>query len=73
METEHKLVKTDYGYDYRGVSITRKKSGEFTFDKIWKFNSRPLPMKLRECVADIDNCLDNLGATVERYKIKVGE
>lgn len=66
-----KLTKTDYGYDYRGVAITRTKSGEFTYSKISKFYHRPLPMKLAEVIAEIDMHLDN-GAIIERCRIKVG-
>ncbi len=65
------LIKTAYGYDYRGVSITRTKKCEFTYDQISKFYYRPMPMKLAEVVAEIDTHLDN-GAVVERYRIKVG-
>jgi hypothetical protein len=63
------LIKTDYGYDYRGVAITRTKSGEFTYGTIAKFNYRPMPMKLWEIVVEIDKHLAN-GATVERYRVK---
>jgi hypothetical protein len=65
------LIKTAYGYDYRGVSITRTKKGEFTYDVLSKFYYRPLPMKLAEVIAEIDAHLDK-GATIERYRIKVG-
>jgi len=65
------IIKTDYGYDYRGVAITRTKTGEFTYGKISEFNYLPLPMKLAEVMAEIDAHLDN-GGTVERYRIKVG-
>ena len=67
------LIKTDYGYDYRGVSITRTSKGDFTYGKIFPNDDfvRPVPMKLTECKAEIDNYLDNKGATVERYRIKV--
>ena len=68
------LIKTNLGYDYRGVSITRTSAGEFTYGKIFPSNDflRPLPMKLSECKAEIDDYLDNKGATVERYRVKVG-
>ena len=65
----NKLVKTDYGYDYRGVAIIRTKSGEFVYNKVSRFYSRPLEMKLSEVVAEIDEHLNN-GATVERFRIK---
>lgn len=64
------LVKTGYGYDYRGVAITRTSAGEFTFGIISKFNSRPLSMKLSEARSEIDKYLAN-GATIERYRIKI--
>jgi hypothetical protein len=64
-----KLIKTDYGYDYRGVAITRTKSGEFTYGTISKIYYRPMPMKLAEVIAEIDTHLAK-GATVERYRIK---
>ena len=67
----NKLIKTDYGYDYRGVAIIRHKNGEFSFNKITKFNSKPLPSTLADIQTQIDNLL-NAGATVERYRIKVG-
>ena len=63
-----KLIKTDYGYDYRGVAITRTKLGEFTYGTISKNYYRPMPMKLAEVIAEIDGHLDN-GATIERYRI----
>lgn len=68
------LIKTDYGYDYRGVAITRTKSGEFIFrfvqDFTKEFNYRgTLSMKLSEARAEIDKHLAN-GATVEGYRIK---
>lgn len=65
------LVKTDYGYDYKGVAITRTKSGQFTYGRVSDFVYRPLSMKLSEVIAEIDQHLEN-GATVERYRIKVG-
>jgi hypothetical protein len=65
------LVKTDYGYDYQGVAITRTKSGQFTYSKVSNFVYRPMPMKLSEVIAEIDEHLAN-GATVERYRVKVG-
>jgi hypothetical protein len=64
------LVKTEYGYDYRGVSITRTKSGGFTYGKVSRFNYTPTPMKLAEVIEEIDRHLEN-GATVERYRIKI--
>jgi hypothetical protein len=63
------LIKTAYGYDYRGVAITRTKSGEFTYGKISQFNYRPASMKLAEVLVEIDEHLAK-GATVERYRIK---
>jgi hypothetical protein len=65
------LIKTNYGYDYRGIAITRTKTGEFTYGQISKFNYRPMPMKLAEVLAEINAHLDN-GATIERYRIKIG-
>ena len=64
-----KLIKTDYGYDYLGVAITRTKSGEFTYGTISEFNHRPLAMKLAEVCREIDSHLIN-GATIERMRIK---
>jgi hypothetical protein len=63
------LIKTTYGYDYRGVAITRTKSGEFTYGQISQFHYRPMPMKLAEVLAEIDEHLTK-GASVERYRIK---
>ena len=69
---EKMLVKTDQGYDYRGVSITKCKDGGFTYGRIDKFNYRTASRLLKECVSEIDNYLDEQGATIERYRIKVG-
>lgn len=66
------LIKTDYGYDYRGVSITRGKDGGFTYGRVSKFNYTTATRLLKECVSEIDAYLDTKGATVERYKIKMG-
>jgi len=68
---KNQLIKTDYGYDYRGVAISRRKNG-FSFCRIANFNYKSYSQTLTQCVADIDNYLDNLGATVERYRIKLG-
>jgi hypothetical protein len=67
----NQLIKTEYGYDYRGVAITRRKRG-FTFGRISEFNYNSSVGSLKECCASIDNYLDNLGAKIERYRIKVG-
>ena len=69
--TTQKLTKTEYGYDYRGVAITRCKIG-FTYSRITKFNHRPYAITLKECMSEIDHHLDVAGASVERYRIKVG-
>lgn len=71
MKSKYSMTKTDYGYDYRGVAITRR-SGGFTYGRITEFNHRTYPKTLKECIGDIDNYLDFVGATVERYRIKVG-
>jgi len=69
MTIKYSMTKTDYGYDYRGVAITRRKIG-FTYGRITEFNHRTYPKTLKECISEIDNYLDVLGATVERYRIK---
>lgn len=62
------LEKTAYGYDYRGVSITKAKGG-FTFSYIAKVgHGVTVPDTLKRVTAKIDDLLSR-GATVERFRI----
>ena len=69
---EKMLVKTDQGYEYRGVAITKCKPVGFSYGFTNEFDWKTEIRMLHECVSEIDNYLDEQGATIERYKIKVG-
>ena len=72
------LIKTAQGYEYRGVAITRDKSG-FTFGFIYNNPSKPFnptshgrsyPDTLKTTIKNIDKEL--LNNSVEHFRIKKG-